>query len=341
VTDFGPGVELLTMITGYVKSQLVRAAAELRIADQLADGPRTSDEMAEATEADPDALLRFLRACAAIGLVSEVSPEKFTSTVMGELLRSDVTRFRDFALAFVGPGMYRPCEAMAETARTGRSGTEIVFGVPMWDYYRQQPAEARHYDEMMAFLTANCAEGLVAAWDFSAARRIADIGGGCGVLLRGVLRAAPQATGVLYDQPAVIAGAALSPQDRIEAVPGDFLAEAPGGADTYLLKSVLCDWPDDRAAQILSHVYSAAPSGSRLLVIDWIMADELYRPDAVSGVDAGLPITDFGLLVAMGGRMRTASQFRDLLTGVGFTIDRIGHFAAGLTRWGLIAASRP
>jgi hypothetical protein len=341
VNDFAPGVELLTMITGYVKSQLVRAAAELGIADHLSTGPRSVEELAEALDAEPDPLLRFLRACAAIGLVVEVSREKFTSSPMGDLLREDSARFRDFALAFVGPGMYRPCEAMADAARTGRSATQTTFGVPMWEYYLAHPQEARHYDEMMAFLTANCAEGLAQAWDFSGARRIVDVGGGRGILLRGVLQAATQATGVLYDQPAVIAGAGIGPDERIEAVAGDFLTQAPSGADTYLIKSVLCDWPDENAARILSNVYAAAPSGARLLVIDWIQADELYRPDAVSGVDAGLPITDFGLLVAMGGRIRTEQAFRDLIGAAGFTVERVGTFAAGLTRWGLIVASRP
>jgi hypothetical protein len=339
--DLEPGVALLTMITGYVKSQLVRAAAELRVADHLAAGPRSSAELAEAMAAEPGALLRFLRACAAIGLVTEVSRGEFANTAMGDLLRDEGSRFRDFALAFAGTGMYRPCEAMAEVARTGRPATEMVLGAPIWDYYRAQPAEARHYDEMMAFLTTNCADGLVADWDFTAARRIVDVGGGRGVLLRRVLQAAPQATGVLYDQPAVVAGAGVVPGERIEPVAGSFLAEVPAGADTYLLKSVLCDWAEEEAAQIVSNVYTAAPPGARLLVIDWILADELYRPETVAGVDAGLPITDFGLLVAMGGRIRTASQFRELISRAGFTVERIGIFTAGPSRWGLIVARRP
>ena len=56
--------ELRRLANGYQVSQVVHAAAVLGIADLLADGPRTSAELAEASVVDPDALYRLLRALA-------------------------------------------------------------------------------------------------------------------------------------------------------------------------------------------------------------------------------------------------------------------------------------
>jgi hypothetical protein len=55
------------MIEGYWLSQVVYVAAKLGIADHLADGPKSVDAVAIATQANSNALYRLLRACDCFG----------------------------------------------------------------------------------------------------------------------------------------------------------------------------------------------------------------------------------------------------------------------------------
>ena len=90
MTETSPGQQLDQMITGYWTSQAIYAAAKFGIADLLKDGPRSIDELAEASSTNTDALYRLLRALASIGIFSENSPKEFSLTPLAEPLRSDV-----------------------------------------------------------------------------------------------------------------------------------------------------------------------------------------------------------------------------------------------------------
>ena len=61
----------------------------LGIADALADGPMTVDELAAATKTNPGALRRFMRGLASIGVVEEIAPARFGLTAFGDPLRRD------------------------------------------------------------------------------------------------------------------------------------------------------------------------------------------------------------------------------------------------------------
>jgi Dimerisation domain len=75
--------ELVRMITEYRVTQAIHVAATLGIADLLADGPRTSDELADSAGADPDALYRLLRALASVGVFREEDGRRFALTPVG------------------------------------------------------------------------------------------------------------------------------------------------------------------------------------------------------------------------------------------------------------------
>jgi len=63
---------LVEMAMAYSRSRVLCAVARLGVADALGDEVRSVDHLAEACEADGDALYRLLRALASIG-VTEVS----------------------------------------------------------------------------------------------------------------------------------------------------------------------------------------------------------------------------------------------------------------------------
>src|SRR6188472_1327618 len=82
--DLSKAAELRRLVNSYQLSQAIHVAAVLGIADPLADGPRSSDDLAEATGTNPRALYRLLRAHSAFGLFHEDDERRFSLTELGD-----------------------------------------------------------------------------------------------------------------------------------------------------------------------------------------------------------------------------------------------------------------
>ncbi|MFE3140620.1 methyltransferase [Streptomyces scopuliridis] len=292
---------------------VVRGMAELGIADLLAAGPRTAAEIAAAAGAHPPSLLRFLRVCELHELIAAAGDGRWALTGAGELLRSDVPSLRGFSIAVNAPGMTRPWERVAEVVRTGRPATRAAWGMDHWEYYAAHPEEAASYSQTCASLSVEAAEALVASYDVTGARRIVDVGGSPGTVLARLLAAAPGAHGVVFDLEWAVPFAretldAHGLSGRSEVLAGDFLREVPAGGDLYVLKNVLCDLTDERAAALLARCAEAVPPGGRLLLLDWEYTDHSTHVHA----------NDVEFMVLTGGRVRRFGEYRGLLTAAGF-----------------------
>ena len=316
-----PPAAMMGLVTGYWVSQAVGVAALLGVADQLAEGPRRSDELAMAVGADPPALDRVLRLLASLGVFAEVAPGSFGLTPLGETLRSDAPgSVRNFAITETAPGHWLPWGRLHESVRTGRPMAREALGGELFDWYARNPEEAAWFSAAMGDLSALAAGELVRVYDFSRVRTVADVGGAHGVLLAAVLRANPSARGILFDLPHVIATAAdaiaaegLS--SRCELASGDFFEAVPEGADLHLLKQIVHDWDDERAGRLLRNCHRAlAPGGTLLLVEMVVPADN--RPSPAQAMD-------LNMLVLLGGRERTEEEYRGLLGGAGFRLERV------------------
>lgn len=105
---------------------------------------------------------------------------------------------------------------------------------------------------------------------------VVDVGGGDGALLAELLTENPSLTGILFDQPHVIAGAEQVLADepsrrRIRLAGGDMFHAVPSGATVYLLKSVLHDWPDEDCQSILQICREAMTPSSVILIIERLL----------------------------------------------------------------------
>ncbi|MCX4816369.1 methyltransferase [Streptomyces sp. NBC_01239] len=333
--------ELRDALQAGFTAQLLRAFVRLGIADLLADGPRDLPTLTKALGAHPGALAGFLGACSGEGLVEGEADGRIAVTDRGLLLRPSGSLGQQ-ALWVAGPGASRTYEHITEVVRTGKSGGEAA-GEHLYDYYAAHLEEATAYEEVMSELTEGCIDALLEAYDFTAHRRIVDVGGGRGTLLARVLERAPEATGLLYDAPYVVdmaRGAQKARTEggedgRLEFAAGDFLESVPGGGDLYVIKSILCDWGDEEAARLLRNVHEAAPEGAELLIVDW------FRPEPRDGAAQGLSSGGFFIWTLLGGRLRTATEMEDLVRTAGFKITRREpDFAPGFFSWNFLAATR-
>jgi hypothetical protein len=307
------------MINGHIPSMLVSVAAKLRIADSLRDGPQSVATLAARTTTHEDSLYRLLRALTEIGVFAEEPDRRFRLNEAGELLRSDVPGLLRAAAEVAGePWMRGPWGALLHSVQTGDTAFDHVYGKGTFDWFAEHPDEATLFDTWQASITDAGARAVAAAYDFSTARSIVDVGGGFGALLTTVLQRNAGARGVLFDLPHVIAQAktrfdpALAA--RVDFVPGDFFKAVPSGHDIYLMKYILHDWNDERSRAILASTRSAMGGGGTLLVVE-VIVNPANQP--------GGKVGDVFMLVRTGGRNRTEEEYRTLLASGGFDTTRV------------------
>ena len=307
------------MLFGYFPPQVLYVATRIGLADELAAGPRPAAELASATGCDPGALRRLLRALVAIGVLEQPDPDVFALTGLGQLLRADdPATMRNYVLLFCGEQVWQSWGDLEYSVRTGKPAWEQRYGPPFGPGF-MTPEFSGVFNAAMAEGTAKAAPAVIAAGGFERFGTIADLGGGRGILLAAILAEHPGVRGILLDLPRALEGAtdvlrAAGAADRCELVPGDFFAAVPGGADAYLLKSVIHDWDDERAAVILANVRAAMAPAAVVLLVEPVL----------SGQDSfSVSYSDLNMLVCTSGRERTAAEFGDLLAAAGFAIQRI------------------
>jgi SAM-dependent methyltransferase len=319
--ELPPWARLMQMLTGSWVSQAVGAAARLGIADQLAAGPRSADEIAGAVGAHAPSLYRLMRALAGIGVLTQPEPGKFGLSPVGECLRAGVPgTLHDMAITQTDHLHWASWERLTDAVRSGRSQARAALGMETWEYFGRHPEHAARFSAAMGNVSNLVLPAIVVGYDFSRATRIVDVAGAHGVLLAEILQRNPAARGVLFDLPHVVEGAPAvlaryQVADRVEVVAGDFFKEVPGGADLYLLKHIVHDWNDERAVAILKSCRAAMKAGSKLLVIELMLP-----PD---GEPSPSPLSDLNMLVMVDGKERTEAEFATLLSAARLAIDRV------------------
>lgn len=309
---------LMQLVNGYQVSQAIHVAAALGIADLLADGPRTSNDLAQAAGADADALYRVLRALASVGVLNEEEGRLFSLTPVGEPLRSDVPGSVHGWAVFVGrPYQWQAWSYLLHGARTGENAFQHVHGQDVWSYRADRPEESVIFDGAMKALTGASNSALVEAFDFSRFGTLVDVGGGNGALLAGVLASQPALLGVLFDQSHVVAEAgpvldAAGVADRCRIEAGSFFEAVPADGDAYLLKSIVHDWGDEDSIAILRVVRAAMAEGAALLVVERDLGAPNENPPT--------KFSDVNMLVATGGRERSRDEYAALFDSSGFRL---------------------
>lgn len=312
--------EMQRLIIGYRVTKLLYAAATLGIADLLADGPQTVEELGEMVGAHADALYRALRALASVGVFTEITHRRFALTPLADLLRTDHPRSMRAVAIFNGEEAYRAWGDLLYSLRTGAPAFAHVFGLPHFDYLAQHAEANAVFNQTMSANTVRSVAAIVGAYAFPATGVVVDVGGGHGALITAVLRAYPGLRGVLFDQPHVVEGAASTleeagVEERCVRVGGDFFAPPLPAGDVYLLRQIIHDWDDERSIAILRHCAEAAPAGKVLVI------EALVPP---GNEPSPAKFLDLQMLVMMnGGRQRTEDEYQQLFAAAGLRLTRV------------------
>jgi hypothetical protein len=323
---------LLELIGSGWTTQAIHVAAELRVADMLATGPRHADELAAEIRCDGTALHRLLRALASLGLCEHRVDDSFGLTPCGALLRSgDRASLRSWAIWW-GRYLWPNWSNLLQSARTGASARTLATGQAGYAHVEGDRDAAAVFNSAMVELTRLVAEDVARLSPFSRARTVVDVGGGHGELLAAMLAANPALHGTLFDLPHAAEGGRALLRDaglaeRGEVSTGDFFQAVPRGADVYLLKSVLHNWNDDQCLRLLGNCLQAMPPQGALILIERLMPKRTRN----AATHRALARTDLNMLVGLGGRERTLDEFRALLRAAGFRISRTKTLAFELS----------
>ena len=231
--------QLMQFIVGKWISKPIYVAAEFGIADLLADGPKSVDELARATQSHAPFLYRMMRALASVGIFSEMEEKQFELTPMAELLKTNA--MRSIALMFDSDWSDKAWTCFPNSIKTGATAFEMAHGLPVSEWLDENPRAAEVFNEANAVKAAGWHRAILDDYDFSGINILTDVGGGLGVLLAEILTAYPSMHGVVAEIPSVIQKTKKVMKDRgladrCETVACDFFKEIPSGNEPSVAK---------------------------------------------------------------------------------------------------------
>ncbi|MGB6823426.1 MAG: methyltransferase [Candidatus Acidiferrales bacterium] len=313
-------VGVMQLLSASYIAGAVSCLAQMGIPDLVEAGPKSAKELASQIGADPEALHRLMRATASVGVLSEGPDGKFSETPMSAVLRSNGKPSLR-AVAMMGGREWhgRGWSRLEYCVRTGKQAMEQIYGAPIFEYFKQHPDEGQIFNDAMTSISAGDSPAVVDAYSFEGIHSIVDVGGGHGLLLATIMARNPQMKGTLYDESHVIEGAKNGPlkpvMERCTLASGDMFSSVPAGADAYIMKHIIHDWPDELCVKILKSCRKGVNPGGKLLVVDDVIQ---------SGNDfyAG-KFLDLQMLIFPGGKERTEKQFRELFAAGGWKLSRV------------------
>jgi hypothetical protein len=313
---------LLPVLFGFIVSKALLAAAQLGVAERLAGGPATAEDLARQVGADAPSLYRLLRILASFGIFREGEDRRFTNTDLSDSIREDAPNsMKSWVLGFCGEPSYSAWNETTYSIQTGKGGFARLHGSHPFEHMAKHPEYGMIFGEAMTSLTGRENPEIHKNLDLSGVKTLVDIAGGNGSFLVSCLERNPGQRGILFEREDVIPRArplvaASSVANRCEVVAGDFFKEVPSGGDAYMLKYILHDWSDEEAIAILKNIHRASAKGTKLYTMDMVI-EPGNAPSFPKIVDL------FVLVYYGGGRERTKAEFEGLFRAAGFRLNRV------------------
>jgi len=318
VAELDERARLGALMGGFAVTQMLYVAARLNLADHLARGPLTYEQLAAECGARPDPLRRVVSALAGTGVFEIGEDGRVGNTLMSALLRSGAPdSLRPLALLY-GEEHYHAMAELLSAVRRGGTAFEHAYRKSHYSYLASNADAARAYHDAVNVETARSAEAAVRAYDFSGAEMVVDVGGREGHLIRAVLRANRGLKGMLVESSGFATKAqsrlrAEGLDDRCDVQVADIFEAVPSAGDIYMLGGVLHALDDERALCVLRACRKAMAPQAKLLIVD---------PQPI-------PLADVIGLAVSGGRVRTIPAQTALLTEAGLKLMRVLATGAG------------
>ncbi len=309
--------QLFDLTAGFVYSQVLLACVQLRLFEQLRDGPRDLARIAEDNGLPVDGADCLLRAAASLRLVEARGTDRYGLGDLGAALLgtpSVAAMVHHHRLLY--QDLADPLALLRNEQRNALAG--------FWPYDSDRTpgaVDVAAYSDLMGASQEFIADDVLRAYPLAPHRRLMDLAGGDGSFVRAALRRWPGLQATLLDLPPVAERArerfaAAGLDARARAVGGDLLRdELPGDADLISLVRVLHDHPDESAHRILARAVDALPPGGRLLVAEPMAGTPGAEP-------VGAAYFGFYLRAMGSGRPRSAAELLAMMRTAGLEACR-------------------
>ena len=304
----------LEALTDLRTAWCLHVAVTLCVAEHLAAGAAEVASLAAAARCDARVLQLMLRHLVSKGIFEEAEPGRFALNEPARQLMDPGVRL-GLDLEGIGGRMAYAWGSLLSFVRTGAPAYHEIFGMSFWEDLDAHPEVAASFDSLIgpgghgAFRPDfEIADG----WE--QVRHVVDDGGGTGAMLAAVLGARPEVRGTLVDLPRTVERSrdifrAAGVAGRVTLAGQSFFDPLPAGADLYLLRGVLNNWPNAQAGQLLHRCAEAARPHGRVVVLKSV------------GPDESRPTLTIDLLLT-GGKHRTVAEFRTLAAQSGLAVVR-------------------
>lgn len=301
--------ELLQTMSSEWIERGVYAAAKLHLAEHLKTA-KTSQELAELTSLKAHKIERLLKTLATRGIFQEVEEGLFLNTPQSELLIKDHPESLYHLALFYGEEIHKAFDCFLPSLASDETAFQIAYGKTVFSYFKDHPERLRLFQAAMKEKSQAVIQSLLTKGDFSRTRSLLDIGGGQGHLLSAVQKKFPEIKGALFELPEV---AESLKNPAFEVIAGDFFKSIPKGYDTYIMKSVIHDWNDDQAIEILTKCHEAMSADAELIIVDVVLQPESLYAHAM----------DLLMLSITGGKERREEDFFRMASLAGFEIQQM------------------
>jgi O-methyltransferase domain len=320
--------ELLLLGNMYVVSRALHTVAEQKIADLFEDNlPKSIDILAKQYSMSPMVLKKLLRVLCPFGIFKENADGTFSLEKVGEVLKSShPSGMRD--LLFCEDCRWNSFGQMSQSLTTGETGFSKLYKQEYFDYIAQHPHLRAGFDNHMKVVSAKEDPIIAESLPLTQKKKVIDVGGGKGVLLRAILMKHPHILGGMFELPEVakqeIDKLAQKFQGRIEIFSGSFFEALPFKSDGIVLKRVLHDWDDAHCVQILSHCREALEDESSEIYV----VESLIKGQEDSSL---LRIFDLLLLMVFGGIERSIEEYSSIFSQSGLKLKHVISTDSGMS----------
>ncbi|MBS1805129.1 MAG: hypothetical protein JST28_17345 [Acidobacteria bacterium] len=318
-----PQAVLLQTGLAYIASACLNTAVKLRIPDLIGAGAKDVDKLALESGTDPDYLYRILRVLEVSQIVTRTAARSYKLTDAGQLLRRGIAGSMADCIEWIADPLHlKLYSELKGSVQEGKTTFDQVYGEPFFNWLSktENKSEAAVFNNAMTSISEMCIPAFLEAYDFSGFKKIIDVGGGHGALLRSILHANPTAQGVVAEMPAVLTQTKRAiAEDRLatrcEAAECNFFEAVPAGGDCYVMKHIVHDWADGAALQLLRNIRSVISPNGKLVLAEAVLDDSA---DPHPG-----KLLDIEMMAFVGGKERTRNEFQRLLHSAGFALERV------------------
>ncbi len=309
---------IIDLMDGFRASKAVFTAVSLGIFDHLHEKPQNCEALSRDLGCVPDALERLLGACAAFHLLRIEKGNYHNEPVATRFLRLHSPESLTGYMLSSDRLLYRLWAHLESAVREGTHRWKQEFGQKegIFDHFFSTEADKKTFLAGMHGHGLMSSPAVVAAFDLSRFRHLADLGGGTGHLVIEACRRFPQLSGTVFDLPSVtpvsrdyVRKANL--EDRIQFVSGDFFSDPLPPADLYSMGRILHDWSDEKVKFLLQKTFEHLPEQGGLLIGEKILNETRDGP-------ANAYLQSLNMLVCTEGKERTASEYEALTRAAGF-----------------------